>query len=93
MKSSQFSQLPMSGMMSLDDIPKILQLNSNDPKKYNLEFFAEHYNIYPNKLRNIFNFIAFPVVGDDGQVEEMLRFIYHLDKREGLVIDNNEDDI
>ena len=68
-------------------------MNNNDPKKYNLEFFAEHFNIYPNKLRNIFNFIGYPIVGENGQVEEMLRFIYYVDKRDGLLIENNQDDI
>lgn len=67
-------------MISLDQISKIIYLNNKDHQKYDLAFWAQHYNIYPNKLRNIFNYIAYPVIDDNNEVTQVLRFIYSLDR-------------
>ncbi len=79
-ESREMSLLPGEEMISLDQISKIIYLNNRDHKKYDLAFWAQHYNIYPNKLRNIFNYIAYPVIDDNMEVTQVLRFVYSLEQ-------------
>ncbi|KAM3141918.1 hypothetical protein pb186bvf_006004 [Paramecium bursaria] len=58
------------GRILLIELPRLLFLNNKDPKTYNLQFWAEHFNIEPQKLRNIFNYIAYPLENN-----KILRFI------------------
>lgn len=76
-----------------DELTKVLYLNNINPEKvilkliifvlisffqYTLTFWAEHFNIEPQKLRNIFNFISYAVPSEDEQREtgRIFRFIY-----------------
>lgn len=45
--------------------------------QYNITFWAEHFNIEPQKLRNIFNFVSYPIAGQsDKELGRVIRFIY-----------------
>ena len=66
---------PQDGKMLLTELAKTIWLNAQDPEKYNTEYFALYFNIEPQKLRNILNYISFPVVDEEaGMVVKQLRF-------------------
>mmetsp|Transcript_28401 Transcript_28401/g.32841 ORF Transcript_28401/g.32841 Transcript_28401/m.32841 type:complete len:593 (+) Transcript_28401:24-1802(+) len=68
---------PEESRILLDELTKVLYLNNSDPKKYNLTFWAEHFNIEPQKLRNIFNFVSYPIAGtNEKELGRVIRFIY-----------------
>ncbi|CAD8043108.1 unnamed protein product [Paramecium primaurelia] len=87
-KAEQFDKLQIDdktqiykseeGRILLTELPKVLHLNNKDPKQYNLLFWAEHFNIEPQKLRNIFNFIHYPILDQQNKEEKqkILKFIY-----------------
>jgi hypothetical protein len=62
----------------IDEYTKVLYLNNKDPARYNIIYWAEHFNIEPAKLRNIFNFVTFglPDQKNPKDVGRVLRFIY-----------------
>lgn len=67
---------PQDGKILLTELSKTLLLNTKDPEKYNIEFFARYFNIEPRVLRNVLNTISYPVVNEEtGQILKMLRFI------------------
>eukprot|EP01017_Pseudomicrothorax_dubius_P038457 TRINITY_DN5761_c0_g2_i2.p1 TRINITY_DN5761_c0_g2~~TRINITY_DN5761_c0_g2_i2.p1 ORF type:complete len:576 (-),score=198.02 TRINITY_DN5761_c0_g2_i2:117-1844(-) len=72
-------ETPEEQRILVDELPKVLYLNNQDPQKYNLSFWADHFNIVPEKLRNIFNYVAFPVPDHEGTKDtgRLYRFVYH----------------
>lgn len=47
------SQNPESGRILMRHMTKMFYLNYQDPKKYNVQFFADNFEIHPRDLRNI----------------------------------------
>lgn len=67
--------LPMLGnKITMRQITRVLMLNNQDPKTYNLEFFSKWFGITSKKLQNIFNYVSFPRVTEDG-TQTILKFI------------------
>lgn len=67
------------GKILITELSKALFLNSQDSNKYSLEFFARYFNIEPKLLRNIFNYISYPIVDENtGEIIQMLRFNYNV---------------
>jgi hypothetical protein len=59
-----------------DEIYKVLLLNNQDPALYNVEFWSQHFQIEPSAIRNIFNYIAYPVPDPKSQtIGHVLYFI------------------
>lgn len=72
---------PQDGKILITELSKALFLNSQDAKKYNLEFFARYFNIEPRLLRNVFNYVSYPIVDENtGDIVQMLRFNYNVDQ-------------
>lgn len=68
---------PEDGKMLYSELAKTLYLNNKDPKTYNLEYFSKYFNIEPQELRAIFNYVGFPLVDEGtGEVTRVFRFIY-----------------
>lgn len=66
---------PQDGKLLLTELAKTLWLNAQDPEKYDTEFFARYFNVEPQKLRNVLNVVAFPVVDEmSGEIVKILRF-------------------
>ena len=40
---------------------RVLFLNNKNPVKYNAKFFSDYFDIPPNKIRNLFNYISYPI--------------------------------
>lgn len=67
---------PQEGRILLNELTKVLKLNNDNPKKYNLEYWARYFNIQPQQLKNIFNYISFPVIDEEEiEIAKVLRFI------------------
>ena len=50
------------GLLCPENIVKVLYLNSCKPDVYDLEYWAEVFNLPPQTLRNVFNHVSFPVI-------------------------------
>ena len=69
------------GKILITELSKALFLNSQDAKKYTLEYFARYFNIEPRLLRNVFNYVSYPIVDENtGDIVQMLRFNYNVDQ-------------
>ena len=69
-------ELPGDRRILTDEIYKILYLNNKDPETYTVSFWANHFKISPAALRNIVNYIAFPMINiETKEVDRVLTFI------------------
>jgi len=60
----------------VDEVFKILHFNNVDPQTFTISFWADHFNIAPATLRNILNYVAYPLVDvDTKKVTKVLYFI------------------
>lgn len=65
------------GKILISELSKMLFLNSQDPKKYSAEFFALYFNIEPQKIKNIVNYVGFPIIDEEnGKIGKILRFVH-----------------
>jgi hypothetical protein len=71
-------EMPEEKMILVEEISKVLYLNNLDPKKYTIKFWSEHFNIEPQRLRNIFNYLSYAIIDEENPREtgRILRFIY-----------------
>ncbi len=54
--------LPTEKRILTDEIYKVLYFNNENPQKYNVAFWADHFQISAAAIRNIVNYIAYPLV-------------------------------
>lgn len=67
---------PQEGRILQNELNKALFLNNTNPSKYNIEFWAEFFNIEPVNLRNVFNYVSYPVLDEsEGKIIRILRFL------------------
>ena len=55
-------QIAQDHRILIDEIYKVLYLNNEDPHTYNVRFWAKHFKIDPAAIRNIFNYLGYPIV-------------------------------
>ena len=68
--------LPTEKRILVDEIFKILYFNNADPETYTISFWSDHFKITPAALRNILNYVAYPLTDPDTkQVTKVLYFI------------------
>lgn len=60
-----------------DEIYRVLLLNNQNPELYNVEFWSKHFKIEPAAIRNIFNYIAYPV--PDPKTQSIKQVLYFID--------------
>lgn len=53
------------GLLCPENIVKVLYLNSCQPDVYDLEYWAEVFNLPPQTLRNVFSHVSFPVIENE----------------------------
>jgi len=56
--------LPSEKRILVDEMFKILAFNNRDPETYTISFWADYFNISPATIRNIVNYLAFPIFDD-----------------------------
>lgn len=55
---------------------KVLLLNNENPQKFNVAFWADHFQISPAAIRNIVNYVAYPLVDQETKkVVKVMTFI------------------
>lgn len=54
--------LPMEKRILVDEIYKILFFNNRDPDTFTVSFWADYFNVAPASIRNIVNYMAYPVI-------------------------------
>jgi len=54
-------EIPISKSVQVEDLIKILYLNNKDPYKYTMKFWASFFDVDIEMLRNVLNFMAYPV--------------------------------
>ena len=75
-KQEENKELEQDHRILIDEIYKVLYLNNEDPYLYNVKFWSKHFKIDPAAIRNIFNYLGYPVVNPDTKsVEKTLIFI------------------
>lgn len=62
LKQQENQQLEQDHRILIDEIYKVLYLNNQDPHLYNVRFWAKHFKIDPAAIRNIFNYLGYPVI-------------------------------
>lgn len=70
-------ELPTEKRLLVDDVYKMLFFNNQDPELFNLQFWSDHYNIPAAALRNIVNYVAFPVT--DQKTKKVIEVLYFID--------------
>jgi hypothetical protein len=45
----------------IDEVYKILLFNNEDPETFNVEFWSDYFKISAGAIRNIVNYVAYPV--------------------------------
>lgn len=59
------------GELMIDTILKMLYLNNSDPSTYDVEFWADYFNMRPQHLKNIFYNISYPVLAEKEPVGKL----------------------
>lgn len=54
--------LPTEKRILVDEIYKILMFNNIDPETYTISFWSDYFNIAPSTIRNVVNYMAYPIV-------------------------------
>ena len=58
------ANLPAEKRILVDEMYKILYFNNKDPETYSVSFWADYFKLSPSTVRNIVNYMAYPVIDD-----------------------------
>lgn len=78
-EENMMGSIPDDGRIQVDELYKVLFLNEEDNNKYDFNYWCEYFNIDKATLRNIFNYVFFPVM-DFNKKGEVNRILYFKDK-------------
>jgi hypothetical protein len=70
-------ELPTEKRILIDEIYKMLLFNNEDPQTYNVQFWSDHFKISPAALRNIVNYVAYPLT--DPETKNVTKVLYFID--------------
>ena len=59
---------PRESRIATNDVPKVLQLNDENPQKYNLEFFSRYFGIEQKTLKESLENVSF-LTRKDGKMK------------------------
>jgi hypothetical protein len=71
------ANLPSEKRILVDEMYKILMFNNRDPETYTISFWSEYFNISPATIRNVVNYMAFPIC--DQKTKRVTRVLYFQD--------------
>ena len=54
--------LPTEKRILVDEIFKILWFNNQNPETFTISFWSDYFNIAPATIRNVVNYMAYPIV-------------------------------
>ena len=58
------ANLPKEKRILVDEIFKILWFNNKDPETFTISFWSEYFKISSATIRNIVNYLAYPIIDD-----------------------------
>jgi hypothetical protein len=69
-------QIPTDGRILVEEYFRLLHVNNEDPEKYNFTYWEKYFNVSKITLRNIFNYVFFPIpdANDNKEVGKILYF-------------------
>jgi hypothetical protein len=70
--------LPFDGRILIEEYYKALYLNDEDPETYNINYWQDYFKVSTQTLRNIFNYIFFPIP-DPKNPTEVAKILYFKD--------------
>lgn len=77
MKEGMYGMLSQDHRVLRDEIYKVLFLNNQNPEIYNVKFWSNHFKIDPAAIRNMFNYLAYPIV--DQKSKTVVKILYFID--------------
>ena len=69
--------IPTEKRILVDEIYKILWFNNQDPETYTISFWSEYFNISPATIRNVVNYMAYPLI--DQKTKKVISVLYFKD--------------
>ena len=69
--------MPTEKRILVDEMYKILYMNNQDPETYTISFWSEYFNISPATIRNVVNYMAYPLI--DPQTKKVTSVLYFKD--------------
>ena len=69
--------LPTEKRILVDEMYKILYMNNQDPETYTISFWSEYFNISPATIRNVVNYMAYPLI--DPTTKKVTSVLYFKD--------------
>ena len=85
-------ELPSEKRILVDEVYKILLFNNQDPQTFTIEFWADYFKISPAAIRNIVNYVAYPLT--DPQTKKVIKVLTFIDSemitkaQQGLLPEN-----
>ena len=90
LEETLLGDMPTSGRILVEEYFKVLYLNNENPEKYNFSYWENYFKVDNKTLRNIFNYVFFPLP-DEKNKEETGKILYFQDfefsKRRKLISD------
>jgi hypothetical protein len=77
-EENMLGQTPTKGRILIEEYYKSLYLNNEDYEKYNFTYWQQYFGVEKNTLRNIFNYIFFPIP-DERNPSEVGKILYFKD--------------
>jgi len=66
--------LPTDKRILVDEVFKILYFNNQDPDTFSISFWSDYFNISPATVRNVVNYMAYPIVDD--KTKKVIKVLY-----------------
>jgi hypothetical protein len=77
-EEGMLGQTPTDGRILIEEYYKVLYLNNEDPETYNFSYWEKYFGVSKITLRNIFNYIFFPIP-DEKNPSEVGKILYFKD--------------
>lgn len=68
------ANLPTEKRILVSEVYKILYFNNRDPETYTISFWADYFNISPSTIRNIVNYMAYPIIDQKTKRVELVLY-------------------
>lgn len=90
LEETLLGDMPTSGRILVEEYFKVLYLNNENAEKYNFSYWENYFKVNKQVLRNIFNYVYFPIP-DEKNKEEVEKVLYFQDfeysKRRKMISD------
>jgi hypothetical protein len=78
LEENLMGQLPFDGRILVEEYYKALYLNDENPETYNINYWSEYFKVTTMTLRNIFNYVFFPIP-DEKNPSDVGKILYFKD--------------